>query len=275
MRNKTDEPCCRTVPPHYDRDFLLSPEKRNQLLALWEVEKFGTDSFGDPDYVSIYGMRPAQWYARGVRLLARTTLEAVRDQLGSMIGADVARRVAVAPSSAAFAVIDPFAGSCNGLYWVLRHVPNATGLGFELDGRVFALTSGNLALLDTPIELMLGDYRELLGQRRFPASHYLVICLGPPWGDALTAAQGLDLGRTYPPIAEIVDDFERAYPENPVLYVVEAHERLVPGPFAALRKKFAESDFQVYDVAAPHGRRAMLFGTNRWPSIKGEGTACH
>ena len=172
MRNQTDEPCCRTVLPHYDRDFLLSPEKRNQLLELWEVEKFGTDSFGDADYVSIYGMRPAQWYARGVRLLARTTLEAVRDQLGSMIGADVARRVAVAPSSAVFDVIDPFAGSCNGLYWVLRHVPNATGLGFELDERVFALTSGNLALLDTPIELMLGDDRELLGQRRFRRTRF-------------------------------------------------------------------------------------------------------
>jgi hypothetical protein len=42
--------------PHYDRDFLLSPAKRNQLMELWEVEKFGTDSFGDLNYVSIYGM---------------------------------------------------------------------------------------------------------------------------------------------------------------------------------------------------------------------------
>ena len=61
-------------------------------MELWEVQKFGTDSFGDPDYVSIYGMKPAEWYARGVRLLARTTLEAVRDRLGTMIGEDVARR---------------------------------------------------------------------------------------------------------------------------------------------------------------------------------------
>jgi hypothetical protein len=27
----------------YDRDFLLSPEKRNQLIELWEVEKYGRD----------------------------------------------------------------------------------------------------------------------------------------------------------------------------------------------------------------------------------------
>jgi len=25
--------------PRYDREFLLSPAKRNQVIALWEVEK--------------------------------------------------------------------------------------------------------------------------------------------------------------------------------------------------------------------------------------------
>ena len=251
---------------HYDRDFLLSPGKRNQEMALWEVEKFGIDSFGDPDYVSLYGMRPAEWHARGVRLLARTTLEAVRDQLGAVIGQDVARRVAGVPAGTPFGVIDPFAGSCNGLYWVLRHVPNATARGFELDDTVFALTSRNLTLLglDRQIEVVQGDYRRLIGQRAFPPGHHLVVFLAPPWADALTPSAGLDLGRTRPPVGEIVDDFERVYAGHPVLYVVEAHERLVPGPLAALRRKFAESDLQIYDVAAPHGRRAMLFGSNRW-----------
>jgi hypothetical protein len=27
--------------PKYDRDFLLGPDKRNQLVELWEVEKYG------------------------------------------------------------------------------------------------------------------------------------------------------------------------------------------------------------------------------------------
>ena len=91
-----------------------------------------------------------------------------------------------------------------------------------------------------------------------------MVFLGPPWGDALTASAGLDLGRTRPPVAEIVDDFERVYPNSPILYVVEAHERLGPESLTALRRKFTESDVQVYDIAAPHGRRAMLFGSNRW-----------
>ena len=153
--------------PHYDRDFLLSPTKRNEMMELWEVEKFGTDSFGDPDYVSIYGMRPAEWYARG-ELLARTTLEAVRDRLGAAIGEDVARWVTCAPKNADFAVLDPFAGSCNGLYWVLRHVPQCQSSWLRTGFRtVFKLTSDNLSLLDFPIELIQGDYREQIGKNRF------------------------------------------------------------------------------------------------------------
>ena len=53
----------------YDRDFLLSPEKRNQIVELWEVEKYGRDCFNDPNHVHLYGMPPKEWYERGVRIL--------------------------------------------------------------------------------------------------------------------------------------------------------------------------------------------------------------
>src|SRR5689334_2573639 len=139
--------------PHYDRDYLLGPEKRNQVIELWEVEKFGRDSFGDPNAVSLYGMTPAQWYARGVRILARTTLEAVRDPLGKRIGEDAARIAATAPSGSTFGVIDPFAGSCNGLYSILRYLPGAEGIGFEFEQAIFDMTTQNIATLSAPIHL--------------------------------------------------------------------------------------------------------------------------
>ena len=47
----------------YDRDFLLSPTKRNELVELWEVEKYGRDCFNDPDHVHLYGLPPKAWYA--------------------------------------------------------------------------------------------------------------------------------------------------------------------------------------------------------------------
>ena len=82
----------------------------------------GATAFGDPNAVSLYGMTPAQWHARGVRILARTALEAVRDPLGNRIGQDVARVAATAPPGSVFGVIDSFAGSCNALFSILREV---------------------------------------------------------------------------------------------------------------------------------------------------------
>ena len=62
-----DEPP-RSQGRDYDR-WLLLGDKRNTVLDLAEVEGYGRDSFGDADFVSIYGLKPRDWYARGVRLL--------------------------------------------------------------------------------------------------------------------------------------------------------------------------------------------------------------
>jgi hypothetical protein len=113
----------------YDRDFLLSPAKRNQLVELWEVEKYGRDCFSDPDHVHLYGLPPKAWYEKGVRILARTCLEAVKDPLGNKIGRDIAEVVLPAVGTRAIGVVDPFAGSCNGLYAILQHLPGARGIG--------------------------------------------------------------------------------------------------------------------------------------------------
>jgi hypothetical protein len=248
----------------YGRDFLLSPAKRNQIIELWEVEKFGRDSFGDPDAVSLYSMKPAEWHARGVRILCRTALEAVRDPLGERIGRDVARVAATAPRGSAIEVVDPFAGSCNALFWILRHLPDADGLGFEFDQAIFEMTTRNIAALAAPIRLFRGDFRNLLGQHRFPERHRIVAFLAPPWADALSRETGLDLGRTKPPIRDIIDAFERVYPRSPLLYAVEVHERRVPTPFAELRSIFEWSELNIYDVPGPTGRHGILLGTRRW-----------
>ena len=123
----------------YDRQLLLGA-KRNSVLELSEVQRYGLDSYGDADYVSIYGMPPTDWYAKGIRLLGRTAVECTRDRLADAIGQDVALTLAtVSPAARAF-VIDPFVGSGNTLYWLLRHLAAARGIGFEVDATVFQLT---------------------------------------------------------------------------------------------------------------------------------------
>ena len=247
----------------YDRDFLLSQAKRNQVIEPWEVERFGRDSFGDPDAVSLYGMKPAEWHARGVRILCRTAVEAVRDPLGEAFGQAIARRAATAPAGSAFGVVDPFAGSCNGLSAILRHLPGAEGIGFEVEPAIFEMSSRNIASLRAPIRLFHGDYGQSLQQHRVPEGRRVVIFLAPPWGDAL-GPDGLDLGRTKPPIAVIVDECERAYAGRPVLYAVEVHERLLPAPLAQLRAILDGAKLEMTGIAGPTGRHGLLLGTKRW-----------
>jgi len=45
------------------------------------------------------------------------------------------------------------------------------------------------------------------------------------------------------------------------------HERLVPGPLAALRARFDWSELCMFDVAGATGRHGVLLGAKRWPAI--------
>jgi len=83
--------------PAYDRQLLLEGVKRNAVLDLTEVQRYRIESWDDPDYV-------------------------------------VAKSV---PLTSAALVIDPFAGSGNTLYWMVRHLPWPRGFGFEQDPLVF------------------------------------------------------------------------------------------------------------------------------------------
>src|SRR5215469_6470739 len=86
-----------------DRTRLLG-EKRNDLLTLQQVERYGSENFSDPDYVSLYGLRPADWYERGVRIAGRTAVECTRDRLADLIGRDIASLANRAPCSVPLAV---------------------------------------------------------------------------------------------------------------------------------------------------------------------------
>jgi hypothetical protein len=186
----------------YDRALLLYGPKRDEVLTLEEVQQYGTDSFSDPDYVRIYGMAPSVWFAQGIRLLGRTAVECTRDELGNCIGRDVASIATRLPKTTLFTVIDPFAGSCNTLYWILRHLPNSQGLACEIDRQVYELTKRNIAGLDRTIDLQHGDYQSFLAGRHLPPGHWLIFFVAPPWGKALDEVVGLDLRRTTPPVTE-------------------------------------------------------------------------
>jgi hypothetical protein len=250
--------------PAYDRQLLLEGVKRNAVLDLTEVQRYGIESWGDPDYVCIYGLRPADWYGRGIRILGRTAVECTRDKLADNIGRDIAAVTKSVPLTYGALVIDPFAGSGNTLYWMLRHLPWARGFGFEQDQLVFQLTSRNLADLHVPIEVSNSDYRVGLSNLTIAPDQLVIAFIAPPWGDALNKSTGLDLRRTTPPITEIVDFLVGIVGKNPLLCAIQVYETLVAASLAELTPHFSWSAQRMYGLNAPAQNHGILMGTRGW-----------
>ena len=248
----------------YDRQLLLEGAKRNAVLDLTDVQRYGIDSWGDPDYVCIYGLRPVDWYGRGIRILGRTAVECTRDALADEIGADIATVAKSAPLPTGALVLDPFTGSGNTLYWMLRHLPGARGLGLEQDPAVFDLTSRNLAILNLLIEVTNRDYKTGLSALAMAQDQLLIAFIAPPWGDALNKRTGLDLRRTTPPIAEIVDHLAGIAGKNPLLCAIQVYETLDPSSEAELLPRFSWSAKRMYGLNAPGRNHGILMGTRGW-----------
>ena len=246
----------------YDR-WLLLGDKRNELLALWEVQQYGRDSFGDPDYVSIYGLKPHEWHARGVRILGRTAVECTRDRLASLIGRDLAATARAAAATSPM-VVDLFAGSGNTLHWIKRRTGAPWVLGFELDDTVFELTRRNLSIIGLGIDLRHDSYQhglQALGESR---EDLLIVFVAPPWGHALSHGSGLDLRLTQPPVIEVIDVTTGILGHHKLLFAVQVHETVEPGSLAELTARFPWSAMKVYDINAPGQNHGLLLATWGW-----------
>ena len=263
-----NDPGSPTRPLH-DRAFLLHGPKRNEILTLDEVRHYGTDSFSDADYLSLYGLKPAEWYGRGIRLLGRTAVECTRDVLADRIGRDIAALTASLPKRTSVTVVDPFAGSCNTLYWILRHVTSSEGLSseglaFELDPQVFELTNRNVSGLDRRIALRRRDFLASLASLDLPTDHALAVFVAPPWGMALDEAKGLDLRRTEPPITSIIERIVRRYPDRPLLFATQVYEKIEPRSLAELEGILDWSRLNVYGFNRAGRNHGLLLGTKGW-----------
>jgi len=246
----------------YDRWFLLG-EKRNELLALWEVQQYGRDSFGNPDHVSIYGLTPHEWYARGVRILGRTAVECTPDRLADLIGRDIAAVTRAAPAAWPM-VVDLFAGSGNTLSWIKRHTGARRAIGFELDDVVFELASKNLCLAGLSVDLRHDSYQHGLQALGQPGEDLVIVFVSPPWGAALSEGSGLDLRRTQPPVAEAIDVTIAAIGHHKLLFAIQVFETVEPDSLAEVTARFPWSAMKVYKINAPGQNPGLLLAARGW-----------
>jgi hypothetical protein len=251
--------------PAYDRQFLLFGPRRDEVVDLAEIQRYGQDSFGNPDHVSIYGMRPAAWWALGVRLLGRTAVECTSDPLARTIAAAVAETWARRSPAGQVYVIDPFAGSANTLFWILRSLPGSAGLGLEVDPRIHSLTRQNLRRLGSPIEVLNADYQVGLRGLRLDPEAGVVAFIAPPWGHALSATDGLNLGLTAPPVSDIIDLLVRLFERNPLLFAVQVLETVEEQSLQDVQRLFDWSEVRIFDLAPTGGwRPGVVLGTKGW-----------
>lgn len=263
MENFNEPERSESVARVYDRALLLHGSKRNEVLSLAEIEQYGLDSFGDADTISIYGMRPREWYRHGIRLLGRTAVECTRDRLGDCIGRDVASVAALMPPKQ-WMVIDPFAGSCNTLFWILRNLPNSEGIAFESDPQVFELTHRNLKAIDQRIELAHGDYSAFLQQHHVPENRGVVVFVAPPWGAALDEIEGLDLSRTTPPVSDVVERIAGQFSKHKILFATQVYEKVSVPSLTQIRARFDWTELRIYDINGKGRNHGILLGTKGW-----------
>jgi hypothetical protein len=246
----------------YDRWYLLG-ERRTDTLTLDEVQRYGRDTFGNPDHVSIYGLRPQEWYARGIRLLGRTAVECTPDPLARLIGRDIARVVGHAPAIA----VDLFAGSGNTLYWIKQCTGVRRAVGFELDDTVFAFSERNLALAGVDIELIHDGYESGLRALGEPDEDVVIVFVAPPWGRALDERSGLDLRRTQPPVGEVLDVVIDRLGSRPLLFAVQIYETVEAASLAEVTARFPWTTTTVYDLNGPGQHPGLLLASSTMQEI--------
>lgn len=202
------------------RGQLLGP-RRYDALSLDEVVQVGQVLFGDPEAMSFYGLPPIAWYARGVRLLGRTCVEATPDVTARPIARTVHALLGRGPR---VGVVDLFAGSGNLMLHIADEL-SAVRCGLDADAAVWRQTDTNLRVVGATAEMRHGDWLSYFADPLgVDASVYVV---SPPWGEAFSFANGLDITRTSPPIPLIIDTIA-ALDRSSRRYAVVQHTPVEP-----------------------------------------------
>jgi hypothetical protein len=161
-------------------------------------------------------------------------------------------------------VIDPFAGSCNTLFWILRHLPNSEGIGYESDLKVFDLTHRNLIAIGQQINLVQGDYSRFLDELHIPGDRGLIVFVAPPWGAALNEVHGLDLCRTAPPIPEVIERVVHRFTESDILFAMQVYEKVSAASLNEVQMRLDWTDMRIYDINEKGRNHGILLGTRGW-----------
>ena len=129
---------------------------------------------------------------------------------------------------------------------------------------MFELARKNIAVMGLGLDLRHDSYQhglQILGQRD---EDLLIVFVAPPWGHALGAGTGLDLRRTQPPVAEVIDVTMGVFRHHRLLFAIQVFQTVEPGSLAEVTARLPWSTLKVYDVNAPGQNHGLLLATWGW-----------
>jgi hypothetical protein len=233
----------RAAPPasyFSARERLLQPPLSGQRLTLRGVRKAGWDLAGNPNELSIYGMKPLAWYAIGIRILGRTAVELTRDAHAEFIGRSLATTISAAAVQIRD-VIDPFAGSGNTLFHIAKAVGAKVAIGLDANREIAGLTRRNFSRLKLTMRLWGID--TAIAAENWTAAVDLMqdkptlIFISPPWGEAFSTA-GLDLTKTRPPVLEILEKLSRGVRRAPVFVAIHTYPKMIETSVDEIKRRY-------------------------------------
>ncbi|MGZ3457406.1 MAG: hypothetical protein ACXU86_02755 [Archangium sp.] len=214
---------------------------RGEELASYEdAKRFA--AVAHCDVFSLYGLSLDEMWQRNIRISCRTLVESTKDEWCHRIIEEQSQVMKEYRAEAAgeILVFDPFCGSANLLLHVGRFFGLSRCLGWERSAVVYENTvhaQDTLGIARTACRIELRSFEDLsapgLASLRPNTSN--VVIIDPPFGDALDDTHGLDLTKTKPPVASIIERWLELTKGARTLFLVKSHLVLNAASLAPLR----------------------------------------
>jgi hypothetical protein len=118
--------------------------------------------------------------------------------------------------------------------------------------------------MDLGIDVLHDTYERGLKRLTVRDDELVILFISPPWGEALDPETGLDLRRTTPPVAEIIDLATAVLHRQKLLFGIQAYETVNSDSLAEVTARFESSALNVYDINPQVQNPGLLLGTVGW-----------
>lgn len=223
--------------PRVRRELLT---RGDELASYEDAKRFAAVAFCE--VFSLYGLGLEELWERKIRISCRTLVESAKDEWCQRILEEQAHVLKQYREEAVGEVLvfDPFCGSANLLLHVGGFFGRARCLGWERSPVVHANTvhaQRILGLARTQCLIELRSFEDLFVPGLIPLRPHTsnVVIIDPPFGDALEDMGKLDLTRTKPPVASIIERWLEFTQGARTLFLVKSHLELTVGSLESLR----------------------------------------